>query len=229
MTQFATNRTAWVVLVMCASLSGCAAPDRPEPPAPPVSPPLVPLAFQQLRTYRETVTGRFISLVDFEDTAPHRGFEQVDWFSIRPHAGAGERKFAVNITRTGAAAMSVALPKGSRLVLSVPYFQDFSGYSLVSFALHSETLRGDLCVTVGTGQASWTSHRTLVAEGWNTVLVDIKRLESLDEFDIENVRTIEFFFADAVGPVRFYLDDILLIDNARELEPVPPGFTVRKE
>ncbi len=214
------------MLLSCISLSGCGLQNRPEGRYEPVT---EPLAVQQARAYPETVTGRFVSLVDFEDVEDGpRGFEQVELFSIRPDRPEGEHKFVVNITRTGAGAMEVELPAGAQLVFTVPGYRDFTGYSLVSLALYSETVRDDLCVTLTTGSASWTSHRTLVQPGWNTVLVDIQRLQSLDSFDITNVGGIALSFTDAAGPVRFHIDDIMLVDNARELRPVPKGITLRK-
>lgn len=188
-----------------------------------------PLALQQVRVYPETVTGRFVSLVDFEDAESGlRGFEQVGLFSIHPRRTEGACRFVVNITRTGAGAMEAHLPKGSRLVFPIPGYRDFTGYSLVSFALYSETLRDDLRMTLTTDSASWTSHRTLVRPGWNTVMIDIRRLQLVPGFDITSVSRIALGFVDAAGPVRFNLDDIMLLDNARKLEPAPKGITLYK-
>jgi len=187
------------------------------------------IVVQQARAYPETVTGLFVSLVDFEDVrGGPRGFEQVEHFTIRPSAAGAELRFVVNITRTGAGAMAVTLPKGSELVFNIPGFGDFSGYKLLSMAIYSERLRDDLVVSLSTEASSWRSHRRLIKPGWNTVLIDIQHLESRRDFDIAGVQAIGLSFTDAAGPVRFNLDDIMLVDNARELGPTPAGLTVRK-
>jgi len=188
-----------------------------------------PLPVQQARAYPKTVTGLFVSLADFEDSPARRGVDQVGLFSTDPSGGEGSRRFVLNITRTGAGAMQVDLAGGAELVFRISHVHDFTPYTLLSMALYSETLRDDLQVTLTTDRASWTSHRTLVRPGWNYVLIDIQRLKSLEDFDSRKVRTLRLAFADAAGPVTFYLDDIMLINNRRLIEPAPPGIQLTKE
>lgn len=219
-------------LLLGVSLAGCqpmaerapsAAGNRGERPT------VDPLPVQQARAYPETATGRFVSLADFED-APGSiaGFRQVEQFSVAPGAPAADRRFVVNITRTGAAALAVTLKAGGRLVFDIPHVHDFTGYSLVSLALHSETLRDDLRVTLATDRAGWTSHRTLVRPGWNTVLIDIRRLGEAESFDVADVRKLSLAFDGADGPVTFHLDDIMIVDNRREIRPVPRSIRLLK-
>ncbi len=223
------NRRALGIALILAWICGCNGRDYSESTSPTIA--MDPLAVQQLKAYPETVTGRFVSLIDFEDSPADgaRGFDQVEMFSIRPHHQEAMRKFVVNITRTGAGAMEVTLPAGSELVFTIPGYRDFSGYSLLSVAIYSEALRDDLRLRVTTDGSSWVSHRTLVKPNWNTVLIDIQRLELLEGFDITGVRSIGISFADAAGTVRFNLDDIMLIDNKRTLGGTPKGITLRKE
>lgn len=192
-----------------------------------------PLPLQQSRVYSETVTGRFVSLCDFEDSPALPGHRQVDWFTISAKGGpdaapAGKGKFVVNVTRTGAGAMEVSLPPQGRLVFSPQEVHDFSGYTLLSMALYSEALRDDLRVTLRTDKTAWTSPHTIVQIGWNTVLIDIQRLSRAAGFDTKAVRAIEIAFVDAAGHVMFNLDDIMLIDNRRAIEPTPPGIKLLK-
>ena len=189
-----------------------------------------PLAVQQVRAYPETVTGLFVSLADFETvagTVGEKGFEQVESFRITPAAG-GERRLVVNVTRTGAGAMQVRLARGAALVFDMPGVYDFSGYSLLSLAVHSRTLRDDLRITLTTDGASWRSHRTLLKPGWNNVLVDIQRLKYVRGFDLAGVRTMRMEFPDAGGAVRFNLDDVLLVNNRRMLTGAPDGVEIYK-
>jgi len=195
----------------------------------PEKPHVQPLAVQQARAYQETVTGVFLSLADFED-APDSppGHRQVGYFSFHPAGGDNRKQFVVNVTRTGAGAMETTLAPNCELVFDIPYVHDFTGYTLLSMAVFSESLRDDLRVTLTTDAASWRSHRTLVRPGWNNVLIDIQRLAGQKGFDITGVRTMRLAFADAAGAVRFYLDDIMLIDNGRTIRPVPTGMSLTK-
>ena len=154
-------------------LSGCRLSPPVKPPAPPENTP-DPLPLQQARAYGETVTGLFVSLVDFEDAHDGpKGHSQVELFSIAPSDKRGRRKFVVNITRTGAGAMEVTLGPGASLAFASPDIHDFTGYTLLTMALYSEALRDDLQVTLVSESGNWTSHRTLLTPGWNNVLVDI--------------------------------------------------------
>ena len=221
-------RALRLIPVVCVLLAGCRLSRPAEPPPPPVNRP-DPLPLQQARAYGETVTGLFVSLVDFED-APDgpKGHSQVEHFSIAPADKRGRRKFVVNITRTGIGAMEVTLGPGASLTFASPDIHDFTGYTLLTMALYSEALRDDLQVTLVSEKGNWTSHRTLVTPGWNNVLVDIQRLSRVRGFSTTSVREIHIAFADALGDVTFNLDDIMLIDNRRTLEPTPPGIKLLK-
>jgi hypothetical protein len=218
------------LLALLPLLAGCPKPVEPPPQPPPLY--VAPLPVQQAAAYPETVTRRFVSLADFESQPA----EQVSWFTfggrpaqaLTPDRTPAWRKLVVNVTRTGAGAMEVFLPAGMQLVFQVPQIHDFSGYTLLSLALYSETLRDDLRITVTSDASSWRSLPTLIQPGWNTVLIDIRRLAKLPDFDIKGVRTLKLEFADAAGPVRFNIDDIMLLDNRRPIAPLPPGLQMEK-
>ncbi len=217
-----------VITVLCMLLVGCGLfpTDKPEPEPENTQ---EPLPIQQARAYAETVTGLFVSLVDFEDTIDGpKGHSQVEHFSIAPSPKLGRRKFVVNITRTGVGAMEATLGPGAKLKFTSPDIHDFTGYTLLTMAMYSEALRDDLQITLVSENGSWTSGRTLVTPGWNNVLIDIQRLSSIRNFSITSVREIHIAFADARGDVTFNLDDIMLIDNRRPIEPTPPGIKLLK-
>jgi len=220
-------RALRVIPVVCLLLVGCLPPPA-KPAAPPANSP-DPLPLQQARAYEETVTGLFVSLVDFEDAHDGpKGYSQVEHFSITPADKPGRRKFVVNITRTGVGAMEVTLGAGAKLNFASRDIHDFTGYTLLTMALYSEALRDDLQVTLISDSGSWTSHRTLVTPGWNNVLIDIQRLSRVQNFSTTSVREIHIAFADALGDVTFNLDDIMLIDNRRTIKPTPPGIKLLK-
>ena len=210
-------------LFLLAGFFGC------QPPPAPAKPRLyvAPLARQQADAYPETIMKMFVSLADFEGTGDSVT-KQLRQFTFS-RATAGTRRLIVSDSRTGIGAMEVVLPPKTQLIYK-PDLHDFSGYAyLISMAIHSEQVRDDLRVTITAGDTRWTSPPTLLYSGWNTVLFDIRRLTRMKDFDIRNVRDIRLEFADAVEPVSFRLDDIMLIDNRRDLVPVPPGITLRKE
>ena len=216
-----------VAVLLVAAVGGCAS--SPSRPTGRGSVPLEAVPVLQKKAYPETVTGSFVSLVDFEDTpVGPAGHRQVQRFAIRG-PGEGRREFVVNITRTGTGAMRVTLPPGAKLVFTVEELRNFEGYTLLLMALYSESLRDDLRVTLVSGRGPWRSHRVLIRPGWNTVLIDIRRLNVAGNFDVRNVREIHVGFDEAAGPVSFHLDDILLVDNRRRIEPAPVGMEVFKE
>ncbi len=233
-----TKLTGQITLV-CMLLAGCRLAPQEVPPRS-ASPAPDPLPVQQLRAYGEAATGLFVSLADFEDSPAGPGRRQIRQFTIvrrpglpsdhptdpnAPAAAKPERKFVVNITRTGAAAMEVTLPVGSELVFTLPYPRDFSRHTLLSLAVYLEMIRDDLEVTLVSDAGRWRCHPALLEAGWNNVLLDIRELRSAARFDAKAVRQIRIGFAHAGGPVTFNLDDVLLIDNRRRLEPAPAGVT----
>ena len=191
---------------------------------------LQPLPIQQSQAYPETVTGRFVSLADFEEAplARQPGHAQVRHFVFRPTGSGAGMKYVVNITRTGAGALEAEMPVGSSLVYRLPEVHDFSEYCLLSMAIYSRSVRDDLRVLLVTDRAGWESHPVLLRTGWNNVLIDIQRLKVLPDFNTRRVREIRLRFAGggkgAAGAVRINLDDIMLIDNRREILPLPEGI-----
>lgn len=187
-----------------------------------------PLAVQQAKAYPEASTGRFISLVDFEDAvlpaAPGR--EQVNNFSITGTGGA--RQYVVNITRTGVGALEVELPPGTSLVYHLKEVHDFSAYPLLTLAVYSADIRADLHVALQSDRAGWESLPVLLKSGWNDVQIDLQRLTRMEDFRSRDVKTIRLWFSDAAAPVKFHLDDIMLVDNRRDIGPTPPGMKLSK-
>jgi hypothetical protein len=210
-------------VVLAAALAGCGPPtDGPEEPY------LPPVPVQQQQAYPETVTGRFVSLVDFEpaELTGRTGRDQLADFEVASPGGRAE--FVVHRTRTGSGALEAELPVGGRLIYHLREVHDFSEYTLLSLAVRSPAIRDDLRILIRTDRADWVSHPVLLRPGWNTVLVDIRRLRRLANFETRGVREIHLSFAAPDGPVVFGLDDVLLIDNTRPLGPTPDGVELRK-
>lgn len=190
---------------------------------------LQPLIVQQSQAYPETITGRFVSLADFEDSelAGQSGRSQVRYFSILPAGRDGSLKFVVNITRTGAGAMEVSLPSGASLVFHVPGVHDFSGYTLLTMAIYARSVRDDLMLRISTDKAAWETLPMLLKPGWNNVQIDLARLKRMGDFNPRRVRTIELRFSSRRS-VHINVDDIMLVDNRRWIKPVPAGMRLFK-
>lgn len=220
-------RVSLLILLAAAGASGCL--NRPTEKKP-ERPDIPPLPVQQMKAYPEAVTGRFVSLADFEDSplAAGRGHQQVGCFSVTPLPGA-ELKFAVNITRTGTGALEAILPPRAALVYQLPEIHDVSSYSLLAMAVYSPAIRDDLKVYIATRRAGWESLPVLLRAGWNNVLIDLERIKAMPDFEAKGVRFIRLSFADAAEPVKIYLDDVMLVDNQREIGLVPPGMRLVKK
>jgi hypothetical protein len=222
------------LLALCAA-SGCErflgspAPPAQTAQAASASPRAVPLPLQQVRAYPELASGAFLTLADFED-APglQTGRSQVDGFRLLPVDDPNGRRYVVHVTRTGVGAMEVLLPPQSALVFADLPIRDFSPYTLLSMAVHSQTVRDDLQVVLGSQKGSRVWPCMLLKPGWNTVLVDIQHLAEDAGFDAAAVKTIGLALADASGPERLYLDDILLVENSRLIQPSPEGLRLSR-
>ncbi|NQU76872.1 MAG: hypothetical protein HQ546_11225, partial [Planctomycetes bacterium] len=186
-----------------------------------------PLPVQQQRAYPETVTGRFVSLADFEDSGLLAGGGQLRHFAVNP-IDTGRLRRVLNVTRTGIGAVDVLLPAKGSLVFRTPYIHDFRPYTLLSLAVWAEAVRDDLVITLSNTTATWRGPQRLVRPGWNTVMIDLARLQRSGTFDLADVRTIEIRFACAEDPISFGLDDIMLIDNRRQIADTPTGVQLHK-
>jgi hypothetical protein len=247
-TPAAPTLAALALATLAVCLAGC---QGPKPP-PKDEFFLQPLPVQQLQAYPETVTGRFVSLADFEDS-PLLGQlaqQQVEAFSIEsaglgstgvppvpsdptggtpvlPTQSGGQVAYTLKTSRTGVGAMTVVLPPGASLVYKPGALHNFSDYRLLQVALRSEDIRDDLTVELVSEKGRWRSGPVLLRPGWNNVQIDLQRLGERD-FDPKAVGQVRLSFASADKPVSLVLDDLMLIDNQRKITPTPPGMEIIK-
>ena len=232
--MFHVEKTTVILLVVLSASAGCGSirfpwQDKTVKPEQADEFYLQPLPVQQKQAYSETITGRFVSLADFENSPIlGKGFEQVKHFSFSPPE-AGEKKFVVNITRTGTGALEAAVPPKSSLVYNMSDVHDFSDYTLLMLVIYSRGIRDDLTIRVSTDEAGWESLPVLLREGWNNVLIDLARLKAMKDFRTRGVRSVSLGFSNSSEPVVINIDDIMLIDNRREIKPVPEGISLAQE
>ncbi len=198
-------------------MAGC----RPE--TGPVGLTVEPLPVQQARAYPETVTGRFVSLADFEPAetgGTPRPQAQLELFRLAGRDGA--IRYVAMPTRTGSGALAGSLNPGAWLRFN-PEFRDWRAYTLLSLAVHSPTDRDDLRIALSAGGARWVGPPLLTRAGWSTVLVDLARLDE-EGLDLRRVEAVELSFSAAERPVAFGLDDLMLVDNTRRIPGTPVGM-----
>ena len=227
----------WLALAAMLATAGCDLPLSDPAFGGDVEPgDLPPLPVRQTQAYPEAATGRFVSLVDFEDKpfGGGRGHRQVRQFRIRSGGAGANVKYVVNIARTGVGAMEVSLPVGASLVHRLPKVYSFTGYSLLSVAVYSRSVRDDFKLLLVTDRSGWESYPVLLREGWNTVMMDIRPSQAPHDFDLDRVREIRLRFNAPPGklvaeePVVINIDDILLVDNRRDIRPVPEGMRLAR-
>lgn len=190
---------------------------------------LPPLPVQQMRAYDHTQTGLFVSLADFE-TGPEGqpGKDQLRQFSFAPDSAGQECRFDLNITRTGSGGAAITLAPGSELIFRLPEINDLRAYTLLSMAIYSEAARDDLSVTLVSDSGQWKSTRQLIGPGWSNVLIDLHRLVDQPKFDLSKVRQVRISLLDSQAPTGLNLDDVLLIDNRRQISPTPSGLRLSR-
>jgi hypothetical protein len=229
------HRILVLAVALCA-LCGCdwrrwgAPAPAPSPPPSAAGPTagIDPLPVQQAKAYPELSSGIFVSLADFEDAPGKPGAAQVERFHVLPGEEANCLRHVRHISRTGAGAMEVDLPPQSALQCADLPIHDFRPYTLLSLALHAPALRDDVLVILGSDKGSWTSHPMLVKPGWNTLLVDIQHLADDPRFDASAVKSVSLALAEASTAAKLYVDDLLLVENSRFLQPVPEGMRLFK-
>lgn len=244
------NVRTWVILSLAALVAlapGCRWPsrNRPAPPPPPLpAPPVDPLVGRQREVYPELAGGRFLCLADFEGDAGAGGdpnvvavstaFDQLRRFRVEPDISGASWKLATQTVRTGGGSLEAFLPPRTELVFDLPSPADIRPFRLLSVSVFCRFVRDDLRISLDSDAGTWRSPRELVQPGWNTVLVDLRRPGGsaaglgAGGFDAGRVRRVRLGFTDAAGPVWIHVDDVMLIDNARRIEPSPPGTVLRK-
>jgi hypothetical protein len=220
--------SVWIVVAVAGCTPSSAPAPVKSPAAPPASAAGASLELQREKAYPDLPPGQRIILVDFENSAAGKGYDQLRRFSFTPQEKSGQCRYVVNVTRTGAGALQASLAPGATLLLEVPSDADFISCGLLSMALRMPYIRDDLTVTLVGETTTWTAPRVLVKNGWNHVLVDVSRAGKGGDFDLRGVQFVGLSFPSASGDVAFTLDDVMLCPAERNITPSPRGMTVRR-
>ncbi|MBI5722364.1 MAG: hypothetical protein HZA50_00235 [Planctomycetes bacterium] len=226
-----------ILPVVLAAVCGCTWPGGGEDEHP--APPAIglwqagpdPLAAEKGRAYSEAGGGLFITLADFEDRPGGlTGRQQVGYFRLDPPGPGNKLSFGQAGGRTGKGCMAFAIQGGCRLRMIVRADRDiFTGHTLLEMAVESSAFRDDFRICLASAKGQRFSPPMLLVPGWNDVAVDLRKPAAADgDFDLGSVKEIILSFDDP-EPFEGRLDDVMLLDNRRQISPCPAGWTVGKQ
>ena len=182
---------------------------------------LAPTVDRLVAAYDDLASKRFRVLADFEKPA------QGALFRLEPAGGLG--RIAISTERaqskTGVGALKISLVRSSERVVCADspgsewgLHRDWSRYHLLLFSVFSPRRLGGFRFSVGSGtdlQLVYAHPRILLNAGWNLIRIDMGDLA--DHIDLADVRELRFWCDPLDTPTDLYLDDLLLVDNARDV------------
>lgn len=189
---------------------------------------LPPVLERLRRAYPDLESGRFVSVADFESPGQLGLFRAVDGAGNE----SGRPQPALSILRardqTGVCSLKARVERPDDRVVcdgrrspQLALIRDWRPYGLLLMSVYGppEGMRVEFGVQSGaTTPLTWT--RTLhVRPGWNLIRLDVDTIG--DYVDLSDVRALWWRVPQATGPVEFYLDDLVLTDNTRDV--VGPG------
>ncbi|NLX13948.1 MAG: hypothetical protein GXY44_09900 [Phycisphaerales bacterium] len=181
-------------------------------------------------TYKDVSSGRYLLLADFESP------EQEQLFRNEPAYAPGK----IGITRdrarleTGVASIKVSLYTSDQWLvaadspdgrLTLP--RDWTGFEMLVFSVFSPRKLGGFRFAARSGgeelALTYEHPRIFLEMGWNLIRIDLGDLA--DHIDLGDVRAIQFGCNPLDTPVDLYLDDLLLVNNTRDLLKTPAEQT----
>jgi len=203
---------AWV-----AAMTGCQTPPSGEG----YSPDLAPTLDRIVAAYDDLASKRFEVLASFERPA------EETLFRLEPPGGPGAVGMSTERARveTGVGALKMSLVRSSQRVVcadspdsewGLP--RDFSAYHLLLFSVFSPRNLGGFRFSARSGTdlpLTYEHPRVLLNPGWNLIRIDVGDLGG--RIDLTDVRELRFGCDPLETPVDLYLDDVILVDNAREI------------
>ncbi len=199
-----------LLVVGCRLPGGSAAYDRALPPT-----------FDRLvAAYEDLASQRFEILADFESP------EQATLFHVEPDSAGGARMSTERSRReTGAGALKMTFVSSGQRVIAADtaasrwaLVRDWSRYDLLLMSVFSPRRLGGFTITIRSGTSaplSWTLPRIFLNPGWNLVRIDLG--DFAEQVNLLDVREMRLGCDPLEAPVDLYLDDVLLVSNARDV------------
>ncbi len=178
--------------------------------------------------YSDLSSGRYTIIADFEQA------DRPEFFRTEPSAGRAWCALSSALARkqTGSAALRVHLNgPADQLVASntdqaaKPTFpRDWTKYSLLLSNIHSPRLVPVVTFEVRGGSdraGPFRRDEITLRQGWNLLRLDLGEVG--DQVDLRNVRQLRWRCPQLAQPVDLYFDDLILVDNRRDLLASPKG------
>jgi hypothetical protein len=165
--------------------------------------------------------GRVLVVADFE--RPSQGAI----FRMEPAHGGGQVSVSADRPRTegGVGSLKMSFPDPShqavganRGVAGWTLHGDWTGYQMLLLNMYSPRKLGGfrLRISSGTSPALAYEHpRIMLQAGWNTIHVDLGEIGS--QVNLADVREVAFWCDPLDTPTDLYLDDLVLVDNSKDL------------
>lgn len=186
---------------------------------------LAPTMDRLVAAYDDLASRRFQVIADFEDP------DQGTLFTLEP---AGIPGFVGVSTeqaqrQTGVGSLKVTLSHAGQVLIcssrpdsrwGLP--RDWSAYHLLLMSVHSPRQLGGFMIAARSGTAlrmTYENPPLLLRPGWNLIRLDLG--DMAEQLDLADLRAIEFRCDPLEAPVDLYLDDLILVDNTRELYATP--------
>ncbi|MCH7813876.1 MAG: hypothetical protein IID40_07630 [Planctomycetes bacterium] len=190
-----------------------------------------------MAAYPDSASGRFWVLADFEQ------IKHYSLFHVFSHSGRAECSASLNagVADTGRRCLRVTLADPlDALLIDNEHAQewalkrDWREFRLLLLAIHSsaDATPLELSLEAGPeGRGVIVQSRSMLHKGWNVLRLDLA--EAAENLPLDQMRRIRLSLPEAQEPTELLLDDLLLIDNRRDVfgsfEDLDQGLYVRRE
>lgn len=183
--------------------------------------PLEPLADRLRATYADLGSGRFQVIADFES------LDQGAIFRVSPPTAAAFVGISTEKAKpeTGAASLRLRLTSAEQTLVIEDTGQgqwtlprDWRRFNLLIMSVYSARPVSGLCFAARSGSEKLLEYEQpglMLNEGWNLLRIDVG--DMADRIDVADIREMRLRFAQIDDPVDIYLDDMILVDNAKDM------------
>jgi hypothetical protein len=186
---------------------------------------LAPTMDRMVAAYDDLASRRFQVFTDFEDPAQGTLFRMepadtpgavgVSTDVAQPQTGVGSLK--VSFTRADQHLVCAAAPDSEW-----GFPRDWSKYHLLLLSVNSPRPLGGFIISARSGtnvEMHYENPPLLLKTGWNLIRLDLG--DMAEQIDLADVRALDFRCEPLDAPADLYLDDLILVDNARDIFATP--------
>jgi hypothetical protein len=182
---------------------------------------LAPTMDRMVATYEDLADKRFDIIADFESP------EQATLFHVEPAGTAASVGISTERARTetGVGALKLSLADSRQQIVAADSPEgrwtlprDWSRQQLLLMSVYAPRRLGGFSVSLRSGTQyplTYTHPRIFLNPGWNLVRIDLGDL--IDQVNLADIREMRFWCDPLDTPIDLYLDDLILVDNTREV------------